>query len=164
VKRRDSEAKTPRPQQDASSSAEKDVSGQTMPKQTTDVDRLVGIRITALRKARGMSQTALGNAVGVTFQQVQKYEKGQNRVGAGRLREIARLLEVPVSAFFEENEPRENSGEDVFGFLSAHGAIELLRAYAQIEDEQMRRDVLALVRSVARLAQARNVPPPVNPA
>jgi transcriptional regulator with XRE-family HTH domain len=164
VKRRDSEAKTPRPQQDANSSAEKDVSGQTMPKQTTDVDRLVGIRITALRKARGMSQTALGNAVGVTFQQVQKYEKGQNRVGAGRLREIARLLEVPVSAFFEENEPRENSREDVFGFLSAHGAIELLRAYAQIEDEQMRRDVLALVRSVARLAQARNVPPPINPA
>lgn len=129
---------------------EKDSPGQTMPKQTTDVDRLVGIRITALRKARGMSQTALGNAVGVTFQQVQKYEKGQNRVGAGRLREIARLLEVPVSAFFEETEPRENAQEDVFGFLSAHGAIELLRAYAQIEDEQMRRDVLALVRSASR--------------
>jgi transcriptional regulator with XRE-family HTH domain len=159
VKRRDGEAKTPRPQQDASPSAEKDLPGQTMPKQTTDVDRLVGIRITALRKARGMSQTALGNAVGVTFQQVQKYEKGQNRVGAGRLREIARLLEVPVSAFFEESEPRESAQEDVFGFLNAHGAIELLRAYAQIEDEQMRRDVLALVRSVARLAQARALPP-----
>ena len=125
-----------------------------MPKQTTDVDRLVGIRITALRKARGLSQTALGTAVGVTFQQVQKYEKGQNRVGAGRLREIARLLEVPVSAFFEENEGGAQGQEDVFGFLSAHGAIELLRAYALIHDDQMRRDVLAIVRTASKLGQA----------
>ena len=126
-----------------------------MPKQTTDVDRLVGIRITALRKARGMSQTALGSAVGVTFQQVQKYEKGQNRVGAGRLREIARLLEVPVSAFFEEDKPSDWPQEDVFSFLSAHGAIELLRAYAAIQDDQVRRDVLSIVRSAARLSQAK---------
>ncbi len=164
MKRRDGEAKTPRAQQDALAPADKDAPGQTMPKQTTDVDRLVGIRITALRKARGMSQTALGNAVGVTFQQVQKYEKGQNRVGAGRLREIARLLEVPVSAFFEESESRANTQEDVFGFLSGNGAIDLLRAYAQIDDEQMRRDVLALVRSAARLAQARDPSPPPDPA
>src|SRR3954451_2725656 len=121
------------------------------PKQTTDVDRLVGLRITTLRKARGMSQTALGTAVGVTFQQVQKYEKGQNRVGAGRLREIARLLEVPVSAFFEEGESSPKGEEDAFGFLSAHGAIELLRAYAAIQDDQLRRDVLALVRTASRL-------------
>ncbi len=127
-----------------------------MPKQTTDVDRLVGIRITALRKARGLSQTALGNAVGVTFQQVQKYEKGQNRVGAGRLREIARLLEVPVSAFFEDESQPEGPQEDVFGFLSAHGAIELLRAYAAIQDDQVRRDVLSIVRAAARLSQARD--------
>lgn len=124
-----------------------------MPKQTTEVDRLVGVRITALRKAKGLSQTALGNAVGVTFQQVQKYEKGQNRVGAGRLREIARLLEVPVSAFFEDQAGGENSDDNVFGFLSAQGAIELLRAYVQIEDEQLRREVLAVVRSAARLGR-----------
>ena len=129
-----------------------------MPKQTTDVDRLVGLRITALRKARGLSQTALGTAVGVTFQQVQKYEKGQNRVGAGRLREIARLLEVPVSAFFEENEAGDGQQDEAFGFLTAHGAIDLLRAYAQIHDEQLRRDVLALVRSVARLAKGGTAP------
>ena len=164
MKRRDGEANIAHPEQDAAASGEKDTASQPMPKQTTDVDRLVGVRITALRKARGMSQTALGNAVGVTFQQVQKYEKGQNRVGAGRLREIARLLDVPVSAFFEESEPRANAQEDVFGFLSGQGAIELLRAYAQIEDEQMRRDVLALVRSAARLAQARETAPPRDPA
>ena len=164
MKRRDGEANTAHPEQDADASGEKETASPPMPKQTTDVDRLVGVRITALRKARGMSQTALGNAVGVTFQQVQKYEKGQNRVGAGRLREIARLLDVPVSAFFEESEPRANAQEDVFGFLSGQGAIELLRAYAQIDDEQMRRDVLALVRSAARLAQARETAPPRDPA
>ncbi|GJD50944.1 hypothetical protein OPKNFCMD_3694 [Methylobacterium crusticola] len=131
-----------------------------MPKQTTEVDRLVGVRITALRKAKGLSQTALGNAVGVTFQQVQKYEKGQNRVGAGRLREIARLLEVPVSAFFEEQADSESGDDNVFGFLSAQGAIELLRAYVQIEDEQLRREVLAIVRSAARLSRAVSPPPP----
>jgi transcriptional regulator with XRE-family HTH domain len=125
-----------------------------MPKQTTDVDRLVGLRITALRKARGLSQTALGTAVGVTFQQVQKYEKGQNRVGAGRLREIARLLEVPVAAFFEdEDTPGSLDGTtpDVFGFLSAQGAIEILRAYASIDDDDLRRDLLAIVRTAARM-------------
>jgi transcriptional regulator with XRE-family HTH domain len=124
-----------------------------MPKQTTDVDRLVGLRITALRKARGLSQTALGTAVGVTFQQVQKYEKGQNRVGAGRLRDIARLLEVPVSAFFEEDEAVAGHQTDVFGFLGTQGAIELLRAYATIDDDQLRRDVLAIVRTAARLGK-----------
>ena len=133
-----------------------------MPKQTTDVDRLVGLRITALRKARGLSQTALGTAVGVTFQQVQKYEKGQNRVGAGRLREIARLLEVPVSAFFEEDEVG-GTQSDVFGFLSAQGAIELLRAYALIENDQLRRDVLAIVRTAAKIGQA-GAPRPKPPS
>ncbi|MET3690607.1 helix-turn-helix domain-containing protein [Methylobacterium goesingense] len=130
-----------------------------MPKQTTDVDRLVGLRITALRKARGLSQTALGTAVGVTFQQVQKYEKGQNRVGAGRLREIARLLEVPVSAFFEEDD-MGGTQSDVFGFLSAQGAIELLRAYALIEDDQLRRDVLAIVRTAAKMGKQAPEPAP----
>ncbi|MEH3146894.1 MAG: helix-turn-helix domain-containing protein [Methylobacterium frigidaeris] len=124
-----------------------------MPKQTTEVDRLVGVRITALRKAKGLSQTALGTAVGVTFQQVQKYEKGQNRVGAGRLREIARLLEVPVSAFFEDRAEDAGTEDNVFSFLSVSGAIELLRAYVQIEDDQMRREVLALVRSASRLSR-----------
>jgi transcriptional regulator with XRE-family HTH domain len=129
-----------------------------MPKQTTEVDRLVGIRITALRKAKGLSQTALGNAVGVTFQQVQKYEKGQNRVGAGRLREIARLLEVPVSAFFEEPGEAGNRDDNVFGFLSTQGAIDILRAYVQIEDDQLRREVLAIVRSAARIGRPASVP------
>ena len=125
-------------------------------KQTTDVDRLVGLRITALRKARGISQTELGKACGVTFQQVQKYEKGLNRVGAGRLRDIARQLEVPVSAFFDEEQVGASSGvqAEIFDMLRGHGAIDLLRSYAAIEDEQLRREVQAIVRSIARLSRA----------
>ncbi|MBB5765381.1 helix-turn-helix domain-containing protein [Methylorubrum thiocyanatum] len=127
------------------------------PKQTTEADRIVGLRITTLRKARGLSQTALGTAVGVTFQQVQKYEKGLNRVGAGRLSEIAQLLEVPVSAFFEESDGAAAQGQtEVFGFLSTPGAVDLLRAFASIEDDQMRREVLALVRGLARTVSAKS--------
>lgn len=125
------------------------------PKRATEQDRIVGERIVALRKAKGLSQTALGTAVGVTFQQVQKYEKGTNRVGAGRLREIARLLDVPVSAFFDEG---PGGGDDVqaelFGLLRTPGAVELLRAFDAIDDEGRRREVLTVVRGAARLAGA----------
>lgn len=124
------------------------------PKRATEQDRLVGERIVALRKARGLSQTALGAAVGVTFQQVQKYERGMNRVGAGRLQEIARLLEVPISAFFDEGNGAVGDMEaDVFGFLRTQGAIDLLRAFATIEDDQLRREVLAIARSANRLGR-----------
>ena len=75
--------------------------------------------------------------------------------GAIGLREIARLLEVPVSAFFDDNTTSDGPQEDVFSFLNAQGSVELLRAYTQIVDDQMRRDVLALVRSAARLAHLR---------
>ena len=63
-------------------------------KSTTDVDCTVGLRIATLRKAKGLSQTELGQHVGVTFQQIQKYEKGANRVSSGRLQQIAQFLEV----------------------------------------------------------------------
>ena len=127
------------------------------PRQTIEADRIVGLRITTLRKARGLSQTALGTAVGVTFQQVQKYEKGLNRVGAGRLSEIAHLLEVPVSAFFEEADGATAQKQtEVVDFLRVHGAVDLLRAFATIEDDQLRRKVLAIVRSVARTVSAKS--------
>jgi transcriptional regulator with XRE-family HTH domain len=116
-------------------------------KQTTDADRAVGLRITALRKAKGLSQTALGQAIGVTFQQVQKYEKGQNRIGAGRLREIAELLEVPVAALFPE--PQDAKGDQVLGALRTPGAGELLHAYAAIPDEDARRALLVIARKLA---------------
>lgn len=72
------------------------------PKQATKEDVIVGLRIQTLRKSRGLSQTALGIAIGVSFQQIQKYENGANRVGAGRLGEIARVLGASVSTFLRK--------------------------------------------------------------
>jgi transcriptional regulator with XRE-family HTH domain len=122
------------------------------PKQVTKEDVIVGLRIQTLRKSRGLSQTALGVAIGVTFQQIQKYENGTNRVGAGRLGDIARVLGAPVSAFFDEgDDAAAQEKTEAFGFLCAPGAVDLLNAFITIEDDQLRREVLALVRSVARM-------------
>ena len=117
-------------------------------KSATDIERTVGMRIKALRKSQCMSQTALGQAIGVTFQQVQKYENGKNRLGASRLQEMAQALGVPVSALFGETESTES---DILAVLGAPGAIDLLNAFTAIEDEQLRRDVLAIVRTAARI-------------
>jgi transcriptional regulator with XRE-family HTH domain len=123
------------------------------PKQTTAIDHGVGSRIAFLRAANGLSQSALASALGVSFQQVQKYETGKNRVGAGRLQAIAERLGVPVASFFD---PEPETGlENGPTLLRVFGSLELLRAYNQILDDQIRRDVLALVKSAARLAHSR---------
>ena len=123
------------------------------PKQTTAIDHGVGSRIAFLGAANGLSQSALASALGVSFQQVQKYETGKNRVGAGRLQAIADRLGVPVASFFE---PDTDAGsENGPALLRVSGSLELLRAYNQISDDQMRRDVLGLVKSAARLAHSR---------
>lgn len=121
-----------------------------LPKAATEVDQTVGARIAALRKARGLSQTALGDVVGVTFQQIQKYEKGQNRVGASRLQSIAKVLDVPVSTLFSDDAVTPEQAH-AFDFLSIPGAVEMLKAFAAIQDAQLRREVLAIARSAARL-------------
>ena len=116
-------------------------------KAATDVDRTVGVRIRTLRIAKGLSQSALGVAASVTFQQIQKYEIGLNRVGASRLQELARALQVPVSALFGEAEGTDQA--DILTLLVEPDAVDLLNAYAAIEDGQLRRDVLAIVRTAA---------------
>ncbi|WCS27278.1 helix-turn-helix domain-containing protein [Methylobacterium sp. NMS14P] len=75
------------------------------PKRTTDRDIRIGARIRARRELMRLSQTDLGNALGVSFQQVQKYELGTNRIGAGRLEEVAELLGAPVASFYDEPGP-----------------------------------------------------------
>ncbi len=125
------------------------------PKQTTAIDHGVGSRIAFLRAANGLSQSALASALGVSFQQVQKYETGKNRVGAGRLQAIAERLGVPVSSFFEPE--AEGAADNGPALLRVSGAVELLRAYNQIADGQMRRDVLSLVKSAARIGHHRAV-------
>ena len=124
------------------------------PKRVTQQDRTVGQRIQVLRKSKGLTQTALGSALGVTFQQIQKYKNGSNRVGAGRLSEIARVLEVPVSALFAEGDGDFAQQQiEVFDSLLIPGAVGLLRTFSAIEDDQLRREVLAIVQSAARIEQ-----------
>jgi len=120
-------------------------------KDATEDDRTVGMRITALRKAKGCSQSVLAEALGVTFQQVQKYEKGTNRIGASRLQEIARFYRVPVSTLYGDE---DTIGEQspILTLYSKPGAAELIRAFAAIENEELRRNVLAIVNSAARLS------------
>ena len=120
------------------------------PKDPTETDQILGARIAALRKAKGFSQSDLGEVLGVTFQQIQKYEKGMNRVSAVRLQVVAKFLNVPVAMLFsDDTETEEQTG--AFEFLNLPGAVELLKAFVEIEDPQLRREVLALARTAARM-------------
>jgi transcriptional regulator with XRE-family HTH domain len=100
-----------------------------------------------------MSQEKLGKALGLTFQQVQKYEKGTNRIGASRLQHIASIQQVPISFFFEDGpEPSSITDEPcdyVFGFLATPEGLALTKAYRQIENAKLRRSIVALVKEIA---------------
>ena len=123
-------------------------------KRPDPVDVEVGHRIRIERLARGLSQTALANQLGVTFQQVQKYEKGVNRVGAGRLTKIAEVLGIEVGTFFSGkellNSEQSKEGESSpLKLLTVSGAFRLLRAYADIEDSNLRRSIVDLVERIS---------------
>jgi transcriptional regulator with XRE-family HTH domain len=114
-----------------------------MPKRIEPVDVVVGQRVRAYRLARHMSQTVLGEKVGVTFQQIQKYESGTNRIGGSRLKRVATVLGVGIASLFAEGES-DQSGHDPFSeVLSQPYAARLLRAFGAISEDKMR---LALVR------------------
>ena len=118
------------------------------------VDVQVGSRIRLFRLEAQMSQTDLAEQLGVTFQQVQKYEKGVNRVGAGRLTKIAAALRVPVSELLGDDGTGRNNRRDVdearspLKVLTVPGALRLLKAYAQISDGHQRRNIVALVERI----------------
>jgi transcriptional regulator with XRE-family HTH domain len=118
-------------------------------KSTNSDDIDVGARIRARRMARGMSQTELGNALGVTFQQVQKYERGVNRVGAGRLVRVAESLDVPVSFFFGATDGGAEDTREILGFLDTSYSLRLLRAFSRIPESQVQRAIVELVESIA---------------
>lgn len=115
------------------------------------VDAQVGRRIRVARLALGMSQARLGDALGLTFQQVQKYEKGVNRVGAGRLHAIARILSVPISYFFETADVGDGPSILNVGFQAIMDAlrtpegIRIARALSMIEDPNVRRRLADLL-------------------
>jgi transcriptional regulator with XRE-family HTH domain len=123
-----------------------------MAKSATPMDALVGSRLRTRRKQLRISQEKLGKEVGVSFQQVQKYENGTNRIGAGRLAEISKVLDVPVAYFFTGNSANTASdGEraDTRAILSEPGANELLQAFAQIGSLALRNAVVRLARDLA---------------
>ena len=121
-------------------------------------DRHVGARVRMRRMMLSMSQEKLGDALGLTFQQVQKYEKGTNRIGASRLQHIAQILQVPVSFFFEGAPPppgRETGFEDapspayVTDFLATSDGLTLVKAFMRIPNSKLRRRIVELVEEMA---------------
>ena len=126
------------------------------------VDVHVGGRVRLRRMVLGMSQDALGKALGLTFQQIQKYEKGANRIGAGRLLQLSELLEVPIQFFYDDYDTpigafgfAESGADDPFmELLHSQEGVELCRHYASIDDPTVRKRVLELVRSIAETETA----------
>ncbi|WP_374470917.1 helix-turn-helix domain-containing protein [Phenylobacterium sp.] len=114
------------------------------------VDRHVGLRIRMRRKELGMSQDRLADALGITFQQIQKYERGANRVSASKLWETAHALQAPINYFFE-GLPENGESPSTAGahdFLLTPEGLELAAAFPRIADPRVRRKVVELVRSV----------------
>jgi transcriptional regulator with XRE-family HTH domain len=122
------------------------------------VDKYVGSRVRMRRIMLGMSQEKLGEALGLTFQQVQKYEKGTNRVGASRIQQISEILRVPVSFLFEGG-PSGIATADGYGegsspayvsdFLATSEGLALTRAFTRITDAKLRRSIVEVVEQIA---------------
>jgi transcriptional regulator with XRE-family HTH domain len=118
-------------------------------KKTNAYDRAVAARVRALRLARSMTQVELGGLLGVTFQQVQKYETGVNRIGAGRLQRIAEIFDVPLAALFGSPQlGRKGVGDPLDGLRMA-GAARLVQAYSRIRDAMVRRAFVRLAEEMA---------------
>jgi transcriptional regulator with XRE-family HTH domain len=133
------------------------------------IDQYVGGRVKMRRALLGISQEKLGSRLGVSFQQIQKYEKGANRIGASRLKEIAKLLKVDDVNFFYEGLPQEASQAAGFAEeaspplnpdvnLTAEG-MRLYQAFSRIRDPKVRKQIVALVVSLANDAEPGAVPP-----
>ena len=115
-------------------------------KRTTEIDRVIGAKIRMRRGEIGITQTALANAIGVTFQQVQKYEQGANRVGGSRLDAVAKALQVPVSYFFDQSADDLEVAQG--SLLHGRGAVSLLKAYAAVKDQRQRTALVNLSRAL----------------
>lgn len=130
------------------------------PKSPSPIDRHVGLRVRMRRLMLDMSQTELGNALGLTFQQIQKYEKGANRIGASRLQQIAQVLQVPVTFFFDgaPNAPAPSgqatqvspSTAYVSEFVASSEGLALIKAFGQLKDAKLRRLLVHLVEQLVR--------------
>ena len=134
------------------------------------IDVRVGARLRLRRNMLGLSQEKLGEAIGLTFQQVQKYERGANRIGASRLYELSRVLDVPVSFFFDDTDPVHAPAMGGFAEPSDEAfetdplrepeTLELIRAYSTIENTAVRRCLLDLAKALAMEAMPLSENPP----
>jgi transcriptional regulator with XRE-family HTH domain len=122
------------------------------------IDKHVGSRVRMRRMMLAMSQEKLGDALGLTFQQVQKYEKGTNRIGASRLQQISHILQVPVAFFFEgapnlhgttEGMKDAPSPAYVSDFLATSEGLSLTKAFMRIKEPKLRRRIVDLVEEIA---------------
>ena len=122
------------------------------------IDKHVGSRVRMRRMMLNMSQEKLGDALGLTFQQVQKYEKGTNRIGASRLQQISQILQVPVEFFFEGapnltasgSAPKDApSASYVSDFLATSEGLSLTKAFTRIKEPKLRRRIVDLVEEIA---------------
>ena len=120
-------------------------------------DAEVGRRVRSRRLECRLSQTELADRIGVTFQQVQKYEKGMNRIGASRLQHLASILQVPVPFFFEglpaADEPKSHAASlphsAVFEFLATNDGVRLARAFTRIPDAKLRRSIVDVTEQIS---------------
>jgi transcriptional regulator with XRE-family HTH domain len=117
----------------------------------TPADKKLGEKIRTRRTAAGMSQTELGEALGVTFQQVQKYEKGVNRISAVRLEQIAEALDESISYFQTDGHAVSKAGQELQTLMSDPINLRICRALSAIEDQAMRFQFVRLVESVSRV-------------
>lgn len=113
------------------------------------VDLAVGGRVRLLRKVKGLSQQALADVTGVTFQQIQKYERGANRISASMLSRISKALDVPISELFGEASASSSAIDEVAAMLSQPGALELLRAYSALPKGVARASLVEFLSNLA---------------
>lgn len=137
-------------------------------KRTKPTDKHVGAQIRIRRLMVGMSQTTLGDAVGVTFQQIQKYEKGTNRVSASRIQQFAKVLDVPMTFFFEGapeahvTNDQKSSGKAavspayVTNFMASREGQKLMKAFSQIDDRKLTRGIVDLAVELATTKNGRS--------
>ena len=114
-------------------------------------DMEIGRKIRALRLQRGLSQSSLADGIDLTFQQVQKYEKGTNRVSAGRLQRIADMLNIPVTFFYSGMSSRtkkREAGDPDFSFMQTSGAVRIVRAYSEIGSRSTKYALVVLAESL----------------
>jgi len=130
-----------------------------MPTKVPDpLDATVGSRIRVFRIHRRMSQTELAEQIGVTFQQVQKYEKGTNRIGASRLSRIATILGISISELFEASDEEAGNSALLFRLLAEPGALRVLKAYTRTSDPRVRHAIAELVDGIANSQPVKKSP------